>query len=300
MARRPSLSGLRSLGFQSMLLIMLLAVSVLSVLVAGGIGYVSGTTSLRNAEYQRLTQLRESRHREISSYYEGIVDAATVLTHSNATISAVRDFAGAFDELQKVPLPPVAGGAVDGYYASVLGPELEKGTGRRADPALYKPTSNAQRYLQSLYTVPAKGDFDASIQMRTAGDPSEWSTLNARYQPFFADFAERFGFDDVLLLDTDGNAVYTAYKGIDLGANVLRAPYTTTSLADAYRQAMRATSVDEVILTDFEEYAPAYGAPTPWVVTPIGDDGGIYGVLALQLSAEGINRVMTSDRQWES
>lgn len=300
MARRPSLSGLRSLGFQSMLLIMLLAVSVLSVLVAGGIGYVSGTTSLRNAEYQRLTQLRESRHREISSYYEGIVNAATVLTHSNATISAVRDFAGAFDELQKVPLPPGAGGAVDSYYTSVLGPELEKGTGRRADPALYKPTSNAQTYLQSLYTVPAKGDFDASIQMRTAGDPSEWSTLNARYQPFFADFAERFGFDDVLLLDTDGNAVYTAYKGIDLGANVLRAPYTTTSLADAYRQAMRATSVDEVILTDFEEYAPAYGAPTPWVVTPIGDDGGIYGVLALQLSAEGINRVMTSDRQWES
>ena len=105
---RSLVERLRSLGFQSKLLIMLLVVSVLSVLVAGVLGYVSGTDSLREAEYQRLTQLRESRHREISNYYEGISDAATVLTHSSATINAVQDFAGAFAELQKTPLPPGA------------------------------------------------------------------------------------------------------------------------------------------------------------------------------------------------
>ena len=55
MARRPSLSGLRTLGFQSKLLVMLLAVSVLSVLIAGLIGYLSGTTSLREVPSARLT-----------------------------------------------------------------------------------------------------------------------------------------------------------------------------------------------------------------------------------------------------
>lgn len=44
---------------------MLIAVSVVSVLIAGILGYISGTNSLRNAEFQRLTQLRESRDREI-------------------------------------------------------------------------------------------------------------------------------------------------------------------------------------------------------------------------------------------
>ena len=48
---------------------MLLAVSVLSVLIAGVIGYLSGTTSLRDAEYQRLSQLRDSRAREITAFY---------------------------------------------------------------------------------------------------------------------------------------------------------------------------------------------------------------------------------------
>ncbi|MCB1263729.1 MAG: HAMP domain-containing protein [Mycobacterium sp.] len=296
---RSLVERLRSLGFQSKLLIMLLVVSVLSVLVAGVLGYVSGTDSLREAEYQRLTQLRESRHREISNYYEGISDAATVLTHSSATINAVQDFAGAFAELQKTPLPPGAAEAVSKYYETVFGPELEKGLGTKADPELYKPASNAETYLQNLYTVPAQGDFNRAIAMAKTGDPSEWAKLNEQYQPFFADFVERFDFDDVLLLDTAGNIVYTAYKGVELGANVLEAPYTTTDLADAYRKVMRATSVDEVIFTDYENYAPSYGAPTPWVVTPIGDAGGIHGALALQLSSEGINKVMTGDRNWE-
>ena len=47
----------------------------------------------------------------------------------------------------------------------------------------------------------------------TVGDPSAWSAHNARYQPFFADFAQRFGFDDIMLLDTNGNVVYSAAKG---------------------------------------------------------------------------------------
>ena len=291
---------LRSLGFQSKLLIMLLTVSVISVLVAGLIGYISGTNSLRAAEYQRLTQLRESRARAITAFYDGITNAATVLTHSSATVTAVKEFTGAFAELQKTPLPPGAREAVDRYYADVFDPALTKGSGTKVDGALFRPTSNAQTYLQSLYTVPAKGDFNASAKIRSAGDPSAWSALNARYQPFFSDFASRFGFDDAMLLDTDGNVVYSTYKQVDIGANILGPPYKSTNLADAYQQAMRATSVDEVILTDFQNYAPAYGKPTPWVLTPIGDGGGIYGVLALQLSVDGINNVMTGNRGWEA
>ncbi len=79
-------------------------------------------------------------------------------------------------------------------------------------------------YLQNAYTVPAKGDFDAALAVQTAGDPSAWSATNARYQGFFADLTTRFGFEDSLLMDTNGNVVYTAYKGVDLGTNLLTRP----------------------------------------------------------------------------
>lgn len=304
MARMPDARSLtdrlKSLGFQSKLLVMLLIVSALSVLIAGTIGYISGTQSLRDAEYQRLTQLRESRAREITAFYESITDSATVLTHSSSTIDAMRAFAPAFAELEKTPLPPGAREAVNKYYAEIFGPELAKGTGQPVDPGLFKPTSNAEWYLQNAYTVPAAGDFEAAIKVGSAGDPSEWSKLNARYQEFFADFTSRFGFDDVMLIDTEGNIVYTAVKGVDLGSNLLDGPYRTTKFADAYRRTMQATSIDEVIVTDFENYAPAYGVPTPWVLTPIGEDGRIEGALALQLKPSETNKVMTGNRGWET
>ena len=299
MPRLPELRGLRSLGFQSKLLIMLLGVSVLSVLIAGVLGYISGTNSLRHAEYQRLIQLRESRSREITAFYDDISNAATVLTHSSATVTAMKDFTAAFAELQKTPLPPGAREAVDNYYNAVFDPALEKGSGQKVDAGLFRPTSNAQTYVQSLYTVPAKGDFSASAKVLNAGDPSTWTKLNERYQPFFSDFASRFSFDDAMLLDTDGNVVYSVLKQTDLGANVNSGPFKTTKLAEAFRKSMQATSVDEIALTDFEQYAPADGLPTPWILTPIGDGNGIYGVLALQLSVDSINKVMTGNRGWE-
>ena len=299
MVRVPSPSGLRSLGFQSKLLAMLLTVSVLSALIVGAIGYSWGTSSLREAEFSRLVQLRESRAREITAYFKSIVDSAVVLTHSPATTEAAKEFAAAFADLQKAPLPPGSREAVDRYYSSVFDPNLEKFSGERADAGLFRPTSNAQTYLQNLYTVPAGGDFGEAVKIQTAGDPSAWSKLNARYQPFFSDFAERFGFDDAMLIDPDGNVVYSAFKQIDLGANVLGPAYRSTNFAETFRKVTRATSVDDVILADFEDYAPSYGRPTAWAMTPIGDDGGIYGYLALQLSIDSINDVMTANRGWE-
>ncbi len=73
----------QGLGIQSKLLIVLLLVSVVSVLVAGSIGYVSGTESLRSAEFKRMTQLRESRAREITNYFGTVRNAASIVTHGN-------------------------------------------------------------------------------------------------------------------------------------------------------------------------------------------------------------------------
>ncbi|MGK2868255.1 MAG: HAMP domain-containing protein, partial [Mycobacterium sp.] len=274
-------------------------VSVLSVLVAGAIGYVSGTDSLRNAEFDRMTQLRESRAREITSYYRTVTDAASIVTHGTTTVNAVREFSSAFAELESTPPPPDAEANVAKFYETVFAPELSARTGEPADPTLFEPTGNAAVYLQNAYTVPAGGDFEKALAVRTAGDPSAWTAANARYQNFFADLTTRFGFEDALVLDTNGNAVYTAYKGADLGTNLFTGPYRTSLLAAGYRQALQATSVDQTFVTDFERYPPSYDKPTPWVLSPIGSGGSIVGVLALQLALDGINNVMTGTSGWE-
>ena len=40
------------------------------------------------------------------------------------------------------------------------------------------------------------------------------------------------------MIDPAGNIVYTAYKGVDLGSNILTGPYRGGTLSDAYSKAM--------------------------------------------------------------
>ena len=106
-------------------------------------------------------------------------------------------------------------------------------------------------------------------------------------------------FEDVLMLDTQGNVVYTAFKGVDLGANLLDGPYRLSNLADAYRQVMSHNIVGEVVVSDFAAYSPSLGNPAGWAVTPIAVDDEIVGALAIELPIDRINGVMTVDGEWD-
>ncbi|MET1006694.1 MAG: adenylate/guanylate cyclase domain-containing protein, partial [Propionibacteriaceae bacterium] len=116
----------------------------------------------------------------------------------------------------------------------------------------------------------------------------------------FRELTVRFGYEDVFLLDTKGNVVYSAYKGVDFGTNVETGPYRGGAFQSVYESALRSNSVDFFGLTDFERYQPSLGVPTGFAASPIGQGGRIDGVLVVQLPLERINNVMTSDQQWEA
>jgi hypothetical protein len=106
-------------------------------------------------------------------------------------------------------------------------------------------------------------------------------------------------FEDVLMIDVDGDVVYTAFKGIDLGTNLLSGPYRLSNLADAYRDAMSRNIVGDVVLADFKPYSPSLGNPAGWAVTPIESGGEVIGALAIELPIDRINEVMTVGGAWE-
>lgn len=286
------------LGIQSKLLLMLLAVSVLSAAVVGLIGYRSGSDSLRQAAFDRLTEVRESRTAAITSLFDRIKGASIVLTRGTTAVEAVSDFNNGFADLNSRPADPADTAKTDAWYRNSFAPKLAEMTGEVADPQTFAPTSPAQTYLQAKYTVPHGDDYNAALAVDDANDGSSWSAANAKFQDYFRQTVNQLGYDDALLLNTTGDIVYSAYKSPDLGSNVLTGPLNETNLSTAYRAAMRASSPDFVDITDFEFYAPYYGQAVGWALSPIARDGVTVGVLALQLPKEAINSVMTGDEKW--
>lgn len=292
---RPRRRLLSRVGIQSKLLLMILTMSVLAALTAGGIGFQSGRSSLRAAVFDRLTGIRELQAQTIEGRFTDMRNSVLNTAANETTISAISAFTAGFDRLANATVTPAQSGAIDAYYTSRFAGTSDGGG--NVDVKALMPDSNAQKYLQAEYTV-ATVDPIAGRGLDDAGDGSVWSTANARYNSYFRRLIERTGYADLLLLNTTGDVVYTANKGVDLGTNIITGPYRGEStLADAYRRALSTNDVDSVETTDFARYLPV-DEPTAWIVTPVGQVGRPTGVLAMQFPLSMLNQAMTFDRDW--
>ncbi len=101
------------------------------------------------------------------------------------------------------------------------------------------------------------------------------------------------GVDDIMILNLEGDVVYTAYKGVDLGSNIKRGEFRGGGLEKVFDEAVHSNSLDFVALSDLELYQPSYNLPAGFVASPIADGNEIIGVYVAQLPIAGINTIMT-------
>src|SRR3954468_21112414 len=303
-AQRSRRRLMSRVSIQSKLLVMLLLTSILSAAIVGAIGYQSGRNSLRASVFDSLTEIRQSQSRQLQTGISDLKNSLVVYTRGSTATQAVNAFTAGFDQLGAAAISPAQQQSLVDYYTNRFAKDEKAQTGSDVDVAALLPTAPAQKYLQAYYTVPF-GDYskptanwDEAIKFDDARDGSAWSAATARYNDFFREIATRFQFEDALLLDTRGNIVYSAYKGVDLGTNILNGPYKDGDLTEAYDKAMASHAVDYVGITDFGDYQPA-DEPTAWMVSPVGPQGRVEGVLALQFPISKINRLMTMDKRWE-
>jgi class 3 adenylate cyclase len=291
---------LSRVSIQSKLLVMLLLTSILSAAIVGFIGYQSGRTSLRTSVFDRLTEIRQSQSRQLQEQLSDLKNSLVIYAKGATATEAVEGFSAGFNQLANATVDPTQQQSIVNYYNTVFAKVEDEQTGQQVDINAILPTSNAQKYLQANYTAPFP-DWTQAIKTDDARDGSPWSAANARFNDFFRQIVTRFSFEDALLLDTSGNVIYTAYKGVDLGTNILTGPYKgggENSLGRAYQDALASNDVNYVGITDFGDYQPA-DQPTAWMVAPVGPPGRTEGVLALQFPISKINKLMTMDGRWE-
>jgi len=288
---------LSKVSIQSKLVVMLVLCAIVSATVVGLIGFQAGRSSLRDSALSRLTELRQSQARALHDQLTDLKNSMIVYARGQTTIHALTDFTIGFDALAHQAISPAEMASIGSYYTNTFVKQVQQYSGVTLDPGQLLPKDPAQQYLQAHYTAVRKDD-NTAIAVDDAHDGSIWSAVNAQYQGFFREIVNRFEFQDAILLDARGNMVYTAYKDVDLGTNILTGPYSGSKLRSAYEKAMAANALDYVGFTDFETYQPAENTPTAWMVTPIVVGGRAAGVLALQFPVTKINRLMTFDKQW--
>ncbi|THF65964.1 EAL domain-containing protein [Pseudothauera nasutitermitis] len=92
-----------------------------------------------------------------------------------------------------------------------------------------------------------------------------------------------------MLIDVDGNVVFSLHDGPELGVNLFDAPYRNSGLAVGFRQVMTFLHVD---LTRFTPHGTVPGDMAAFAIAPILRNGRAIGALALQVNLSTLMHVV--------
>lgn len=281
-------------------------IAFLSMTVIGVISYFRAKNSLEKQSFDRLTAFRELKAGQIEDYFQLINDQIVTLAQNPTLIDAMKEFQSGFNKIEnEIRLSEKEFEAIkkkgDNYVLKEFLPRLNKNLQVKATLIDEVEYNKNAIILTDLYYVSNPNPIGEKHKLVYSNDESSYSKSHAKYHTMLSDFAEKFGFYDIFLIDAEtGDIVYTVYKEVDFATSLTDGPYNNTNLADAFNEVAASENESLVYQVDYRPYHPSYNAPSAFIACGIYENHKKIGVLAFQMPIDKINDIMTNKGNWKN
>ena len=272
------------------------------MIITGWQSYDSAKSALEDASFNALTAIRETKKREIELYFKQLRTQVVLSSRNPQIMEAFKDLQRGFQEIKNNTgeLGASETANVREYYYRDFFPKLPTQQSSQSIDD-FVPESPAAQYLQYHYisnnphSVGNKGDLNIA-----ENDQSSYQQAHGEHHLILKSLLESNGYYDIFFIDGEtGEILYTVFKEVDLGTNLLTGVYNNTALAKAFVMAREAPNEDFSVLVDFSPYPPSYYSPAAFFASPIFDGPKQIGVYAFQIPIDRINNTMTGFMNWE-
>lgn len=280
---------------------------ILSSLVLNNVATDRARTTLETQIDNQLVSIREIKKTQINDYFGTIHNQALTLSNDNMIIDALQQFKDTFNNylLTATNISDIAPlkAKLATYYNQDFSQQYKKLNQDEAiDTAkLLGGLSDEGIALQYQYIFANPNPIGEKDALLAANDNSGYSFTHESNHPHIRDFLQRFGYQEIFLVDIDtGIVVYSVFKNLDYGTSLKTGPYADSGLGKAFKGAAAADKPDHVEMVDFAPYLPSYNASASFIASPIFDNSGEKtGVLIFQMPVDHINEMMTNHARWK-
>lgn len=148
--------------------------------------------------------------------------------------------------------------------------------------------------MQEVFIARNPNPIGQKERLDQAVVPSTYSRLHGKIHPMYRSQLEGYGFYDIFLIEpTEGRIVYSVFKEVDFGTRLINGPYAKTNFGLAAQEMIANRGAEPFVIADFDTYAPSYDAQAAFALFPVGSGDTFGGILAVQLPAELIARILT-------
>ncbi len=281
-----------------------LAIAVLLVSIVSVVGFLvvavagSGSDGVELL-HDRLITVAGDRAAELTSYLNRVDSELEALGSGRMIIDGVQEFSRAYDELADLNLDDLVDERADlgAFYLDEYVPLLREVRGGPVDLAeVSDGLGSAAVYLQTAYLARNPLAIGEKRMLSDGQDGSAWTEVHKNLHPILRADVDRLGFTDLYLIEPETRSiVYSTNKEIDFGTSLDSGPHSGTSLAGLVVNTAASGQPGTVIGVDFTSYGPAFDTPTAFAATPLFDGDQLVGVLAVSLSSDVIDAIMTRD-----
>lgn len=274
---------------------MLIGIIVPIVVMALFINH-NATTSLQNRAFAQLESLNEVKTKRVDDYIESIRDVLFAFTNSATIKTAMIDLSYSFESLTsyfREEEVAVFEFQLKQYYDTEFktdyGMAIANGNINSAE---LLPTNPASIISQAWHL--ASRDPESAAEMTTVYD-NPYFRAYQEYTGFITTFAERMEYYDVLLVDPQGNIVYSINKKVDFATNLLTGPFKESNAAKAFNAiiANQNLTSDTSEFVDFELYFPNNNLPASFIAAPmLNQNNSLMGVVIFEIPTSSLNNLL--------
>jgi PAS domain S-box-containing protein len=271
-----------------------------TLLLVSVFGLIYHRNVILRKSVDELTSLRESKKQQIELYFAQMRSQLQLLSDNEVAVNALMEFRDAFNIIEE-----------DNYYtSSVVGlrdmsvqlnefyiteyiDKVNNKIGVDLDVKSFIPDANNSKILQYLYIASNPRSAAARHMLNRADDGSVYSSVHAKYHSFFREWADKFGYSDIYLIDSkSGNVVYSLKKKFDFATNLLSGPYSSSNLSVACKFVSGSTGAGYTVTVDMERYMPAFFEPSMFIASPIYYYSEKIGILVFEIPAKEIDMML--------
>lgn len=276
---------------------------ILLALVLGYFAVTQSTASLNQRANDQLQSIREGKVEEVTAYFENVADSMRVIVQTGEVRSALRELPAAYAAL------PASLGVSEQqardkllqYYTNDFGTQYAKRnpgkTSTMKDVLGSLPIEAVA--AQYLYIANNPNPLGEKFKLNRSEDGSSYSTQHPAIHSMGSRAVEEYGLYDFFLVDMNGNLVYTYFKELDFGTNLISGPWAKSGLGQAYAAARSGKKAGEVSISDYAPYLPSYDDQASFLSMPVFDGGQQIGVFLVQLPIDRVNQIMTFNANWK-
>ena len=283
----------------------IVAFFIMALVILGfGVAYAvsdSAKEEILKTRMEQMSSIKISKIQHVEDYFEEMKYILGSKALNSETVKLLWDYDEALENLEELEIDlDKARTSLVNYYQGVYTPHVNYNlidAPVKKSVQDYLPKSDKGVILQYLYIANNpeaynKKEFYKMDKMFK----TEYSDIHVQHHPILRNILEAFGRNDLFLVNTNGDIVYSVLKNADVGTNLLEGTYANTGLARVFQKTQTAKK-GQAVFEDFSVYEPAYNQEVAFIGMPIyfGEDN--EGSLIFQLPKDKINAIMNFNNQ---